>query len=115
MAEVQYNFYGQHVGKSDAYHLEEFSKGLYGLAIVYPLALTFSKLSLLALYWRIFRVTTARLPLQIVAALNIGWMLAAVSTLAFFMTDRPGPDGSTDSCWHLQLHTCSRILGYHDS
>jgi len=53
VVEVQYNFYGQHVGKSDAYHLEEFSKGLYGLAIVYPLALTFSNLSLLALYWRI--------------------------------------------------------------
>ena len=86
MVEVQYNFYGQHIGKSDAYHLEEFNKGLYGLAIVYPLALTFSKLSLLALYWRIFRVTTARLPLQIVAALNIAWMLAAVSTVAISLS-----------------------------
>ncbi len=72
-------------------------------------------MSLLALYWRIFRLTTARLPLQIVAALNIGWMLAAVSTLAFCSSDRLGPDGSTDSCWRIQLHTCSRILGYDDS
>ncbi|KAF6233946.1 hypothetical protein HO173_007776 [Letharia columbiana] len=75
--EVEHNYYGQHIGKSDTHHLEEFNKGLYGLAIVYPLALTFSKLSLLALYWRIFRVTNARRPLQIVAALNIGWMIAA--------------------------------------
>ena len=88
MVEVQYNFYGQHIGKSDAHHLEEFNKGLYGLAIVYPLALTFSKLSLLALYWRIFRVTTARLPLQIVAAVNIGWMLAAVREIQVLEVNR---------------------------
>ena len=81
IVEVEHNYYGQHIGKTDAYHLEEFSKGLYGLAIVYPLALTLSKLSLLALYWRIFRVTTARRPLQIVAALNVAWMIAAVSNI----------------------------------
>ena len=81
IVEVEHNYYGQRIGKTDAYHLEEFNKGLYGLAVVYPLALTFSKLSLLALYWRIFRVTKARRPLQIVAALNIGWMIAAVSRI----------------------------------
>lgn len=79
MVEIKQNYYGQHIHKSDEHHLIEYEKGLYGLAIVYPVALTFSKLSLLALYWRIFRVTTARRPLQIVAAVNIGWMLAAVS------------------------------------
>ena len=84
IVEVEYNYYGQHIGKSDAYHLEEFNKGLYGLAIVYPLALTFSKLSLLALYWRIFQRTNAKRPLQIVAALNIAWMIAAVSNLYCF-------------------------------
>lgn len=81
IVEVEHNYFGQHIGKSDAYHLEEFNKGLYGLAIVYPLALTFSKLSLLALYWRMFRRTNAKRPLQIVAALNIAWMTAAVSIL----------------------------------
>lgn len=79
VVEVEQNYYGQHIGKSDANHVEQFNKGLYGLAIIYPPALTFSKLSLLALYWRIFGVTTARRPLQIVAALNVGWMVAAVS------------------------------------
>lgn len=84
--QVKHNFYGQHIGKSDAYHLEKFNKGLYATAIVYPLALTFSKLSLLALYWRIFRVTNARRPLQIVAALNIGWMIAATLVGIFSCT-----------------------------
>ena len=78
IAEVQHNYYGQHIGKSDAYHLEEFFKGLYALAIVYPIALALSKLSLLSLYWRIFRVTTARPALQIAAGLNVAWAIAAV-------------------------------------
>jgi len=78
IVEVQQNFYGQHIGKTDPYHLTQFFKGLYGLAIIYPIALSLSKLSLLALYWRIFRVTTARLPMQIAAALNIAWGIAAV-------------------------------------
>ena len=86
--EVEHDYYGQHIGKTDAYHLQEFNKGLYGLAIVYPLALTFSKLSLLALYWRIFGVTSARLPLQIVAALNIGWMIAAVRLICWISLER---------------------------
>lgn len=90
--EVEHNYYGQHIGKTDAYHLEEFNKGLYGLAIVYPLALTFSKLSLLALYWRIFRVTNARRPLQIVAALNIAWMIAAVSDTCCFPSNKSATD-----------------------
>ena len=79
--EVQHNYYGQHIGKSDMVHLEYYLKGLYGLAITYPIALTFSKLSLLAIYWRIFRVTTARRPMQIAAGLNIAWMIAAVSQI----------------------------------
>lgn len=75
---VQYDYYGQHISKSNPHLVEEYFKGLYGIAIIYPIALTLSKLSLLALYWRVFRITSARRPLQVVAALNIGWMIAAV-------------------------------------
>ena len=79
IAEVRYNYYGQHIGKSDPYHLEEFYKGLYALAIVYPIALILSKLSLLALYWRILhRVKSAKPALEIAAGLNIAWAFAAV-------------------------------------
>lgn len=79
VVEVQRNFAGQHIGKSDAYHLTEFSKALYGMILIFYPALTFSKLSLLAFYWRIFRITNARLPLQVVAALHILYMLTTVS------------------------------------
>lgn len=78
IVEVQRNFTGQHIGKFDEYHLKEFGKTSYCMILLYTPALTFSKLSLLALYWRIFRVTSARLPLQILAALNIAYMLATV-------------------------------------
>ncbi|MCJ1251006.1 hypothetical protein MMC30_008237 [Trapelia coarctata] len=90
IVEVQQNYYGQHIGKSDPYHLTQFFKGLYGLAIIYPVALSLSKLSLLALYWRIFRVTTARLPMQIAAALNIGWGVAAFLVGIFSCTPVQG-------------------------
>lgn len=113
--EVEHNNYGQHIGKTDSYHLEAFNKGLYGLAIVYPVALTFSKLSLLALYWRIFRVTSARRPLQLVAVLNIGWMIAAVSNTccSFSQMNRP-LTRILGSCWRAQLYTYSRLLGSND-
>lgn len=113
MFQVQHNFYGQHVGKSDAYHLMQFHKGFYGVIVFYPVALTFSKLSLLALYWRIFRVTTARRPLQIVAALNIGWMLAAV--IQMIINRRiPWIDSSVVCRRHFQLRTYSGLLGRDD-
>lgn len=77
--EVQQNFYGQHIGKVDAQHLTSFVKGLYALSIIYPMALTFSKLSLIALYWRIFRDAKGRTSFVVVAAVNLAWMIAAVS------------------------------------
>lgn len=114
IVEVEHNYYGQHIGKTDAYHLDGFNKGLYGLAIVYPLALTFSKLSLLALYWRIFRVTSARRPLQIVAALNIAWMIAAVSNTSFFFppSNKSAADLVPVFGWYFQLYTRPRFLGH---
>jgi len=110
IAEVELNYYGQHISKSDPFHVEEFFKGLYGLAITYPIALTLSKLSLLALYWRIFRGTKGKLPIQIAAGLNIAWMIAAVcigslTPVSAILTAVVG------LCRIFQLYTCSRILG----
>ena len=64
----------------------------------------------------VFRVTNARRLLQVVAALNVGWMNAAVSTLgytAFARTDRPLIQLIV-SCWHLQLYTHPELLGPND-
>jgi len=79
IAEVQQNFYGQHVGKTDAAHLKAWFQGLFAIAILYPIALTASKLSLLSLLYRIFGVSTARIPMFIVGGLNVAWTIAAVS------------------------------------
>ncbi|TVY83372.1 Satratoxin biosynthesis SC1 cluster protein [Lachnellula suecica] len=76
--EVQQNFFGQHIGKVDVVHLTSFVKALYVGSILYPVCLTFSKLSLLALYWRIFRVSSGRIPVIVACAVNIAWMTAAV-------------------------------------
>ncbi|KAF7906297.1 hypothetical protein EAF00_000576 [Botryotinia globosa] len=76
--EVQHNYCGQHIGKMDIPHLISFVKGLYVATIMYPIALTFSKLSLLALYWRIFRVPKGQMPFIGAAAVNTAWMTAAV-------------------------------------
>ncbi|KAB8292355.1 hypothetical protein EYC80_008095 [Monilinia laxa] len=77
IVEVQENFYGQHICKSDSQHLEAYMKGLYFLAIIYPVALSMSKLSLLALYWRIFAVTGGRIPILLAGGVNGAWGVAA--------------------------------------
>ncbi|KAA8564337.1 hypothetical protein EYC84_011281 [Monilinia fructicola] len=78
LVEVQDNFYGQHIGKSDSQHLEAYMKGLYLLAITYPVALSMSKLSLLALYWRVFAVTGGRIPILLAGGVNGAWGFAAL-------------------------------------
>ncbi|KAI9651200.1 hypothetical protein NHQ30_001237 [Ciborinia camelliae] len=75
---LQTNLYGQHIGKSDAKHLEAFMKGLYALSLIYPIALSMSKLSLLALYWRIFAVTGGRIPIIVASVVNGAWGFAAL-------------------------------------
>ena len=73
-----------------------------------PALTNFSKISLFALYWRIVRVTTARRPLQIAAALNIAWGIAAVM-----------PNISTFHACHLHILSsssasfpCTPICGF---
>lgn len=67
-------------------HLMSFGRALYVGSILYPVCLTFSKLSLLALYWRIFRVSSGRIPVIVACAVNIAWMIAAVRSACFVTT-----------------------------
>ncbi|KAF7914522.1 uncharacterized protein EAF01_000928 [Botrytis porri] len=78
IVEINNNFYGQHVHKSDPEHLEAYLKGLYALALLYPIALSTSKLSLLALYWRVFAVTGGKVPILFASAINGAWGVAAL-------------------------------------
>ncbi|KAF7945193.1 hypothetical protein EAE96_009972 [Botrytis aclada] len=83
IVEVNNNFYGQHVHKSDPEHLEAYLKGLYALALLYPIALSMSKLSLLALYWRVFAVTSGKVPILFASAINGAWGIAALAVGIF--------------------------------
>ncbi|KAB8290255.1 hypothetical protein EYC80_011121 [Monilinia laxa] len=83
IVEAQQNFFGQHIGKSDRSHLTSFMKIMYGAIILYTIALTSSKLSLLALYWRIFRGSTRQWPIIVAVAVNIVWMLVTVCMSIF--------------------------------
>ncbi|QSZ33175.1 hypothetical protein DSL72_002761 [Monilinia vaccinii-corymbosi] len=78
IVEVQDNFYGKHIGKSDEDHLEAYMKGLYLLIIIYPVALSMSKLSLLALYWRLFAFTGGRIPIILAGVVNVAWCIAVL-------------------------------------
>jgi hypothetical protein len=93
----------------DVPHLISFVKGLYVGAIMFPIALTFSKLSLLALYWRIFRVPKGRTPFIVAAAVNIAWMIAAVRfhALCFCCLINPG----VDACRDFHMCTGRIVLG----
>ncbi|KAF7915866.1 uncharacterized protein EAE98_010946 [Botrytis deweyae] len=83
IVQVQQNFYGQHVGKSDIRHIKDFMKALYVLTILYLPSMTLSRLSLLTLYWRIFANSKGKWPIIIASALNILWMII-VTSLAIF-------------------------------
>ncbi|KAH8598657.1 hypothetical protein B0O99DRAFT_684044 [Bisporella sp. PMI_857] len=83
IVQVQENFYGQHVSAADLEHVKEFLKACYIIIILYLPAITSSKLSLLALYWRAFAESRGKLPIMIAAGANVLWMVV-VSFLAAF-------------------------------
>jgi hypothetical protein len=78
--EVNCNFFGQHIEKSNSDNVQDFLKGVFGAAILYPVALTFSKLSILAFYDRLFGVGKGKIPMRVAGILNLSWMAVAVSS-----------------------------------
>ncbi|KAH6871236.1 hypothetical protein B0T10DRAFT_611294 [Thelonectria olida] len=52
---------------------------LFVAELVYAFALFFAKLSILSLYWRMFRVTSIRLPIQILFGCSILWIIFRIS------------------------------------
>lgn len=49
---------------------------------LYAFALFFAKISVLSLYWRMFKVTSIRLPIQILFGCSFVWITFRVRTLA---------------------------------
>jgi len=57
----------------------DFFLGLWITELFYTFALTSAKLAFLALYWRIFRVSSITLPIKITAATVICWAIVRAS------------------------------------
>jgi len=79
IVQVKQNYFGQHVGKSDIPHIVDLLRSIYILSLIYLPAITTSKLSLLALYWRAFAESKGKWPVIIAAGINILWMVVVVS------------------------------------
>jgi hypothetical protein len=54
---------------------------LYIGELVYATALFFGKTSILCFYWRMFRVSNIKLPIQILLAASVIWIIIRVSSL----------------------------------
>ncbi|QSZ33050.1 hypothetical protein DSL72_002635 [Monilinia vaccinii-corymbosi] len=104
IVETQQNLFGQHIGKLNPSHLKSFMKIMYGVIMLYTMALTFSKLSLLALYWRIFRGSTRQWPIIAAVVANIVWMLVTVLISVFICSPIRG-------FWDFKIP--SKCLPYH--
>lgn len=55
--------------------LEAGVKYLYVAEICYAFALAFAKLSILAFYWRMFSLSSIRLPIQILVGASVVWLI----------------------------------------
>ena len=51
---------------------------LWWSTITYCCSLAFSKYTILAFYWRVFKLSSIRIPIQILAVLSVFWLLAQI-------------------------------------
>jgi hypothetical protein len=84
---------------------------LYVAELFYATALFFAKASILSFYWRMFRVTNIKLPIQILGACSLIWIIVRVSIMS--TSNNPDDEGLTviDIHGHLPLHTRGAFLG----
>jgi len=60
-------------------HVLEVSRfTLWELELMYAFSLAMSKLSILALYWRLFRTSSIKLPIQVLAGCTVIWLILRV-------------------------------------
>ena len=71
-------YLGQHASKAPSSYIPMLMQGLYVFDITYNFAIALAKLSMLALYWRIFHVPSFKLPLAIIAVITLAWLGACV-------------------------------------
>lgn len=73
-------YFGRHllVAPDPLGYLPVFLKGMFVYDICYNFAIALTKLSLLAIYWRIFHTKSVQLPLLITAGATMAWLVACV-------------------------------------
>ncbi|KAF2235867.1 hypothetical protein EV356DRAFT_531424 [Viridothelium virens] len=77
-----YNF-GKHIATLTPSTLEGFLAATWAFQLLYNFAIAFSKLSILALYWRIFHVPSFKIPLLITTSLTMSWLIACMFASVF--------------------------------
>lgn len=72
--------YGQHANAIAPSLLENFLKLTYVVQIIYPITIALIKWSILAFYRRIFAVPSTKIPVYVIGAIVVSWLIACVST-----------------------------------
>lgn len=70
--------------------LQESRLYLWISQILYAFSLAFSKLSILALYWRLFHTSDIRIPIQILGACSIIWLVIRILLSVFHCSPTQG-------------------------
>ncbi|KAI9712434.1 MAG: hypothetical protein M1820_001647 [Bogoriella megaspora] len=69
-----YNF-GKHIAKATPAILVSFLQATWAFQLLYIFAIAFSKLSILAMYWRVFHVPSFKFPLILTGSLTLAWFV----------------------------------------
>jgi hypothetical protein len=79
--------------------------------LLYSFALTATKLAILACYWRIFNVTSIKLPIKGLVTLVIGWLIVRVSASCSSSLASIETNTFLDCSNCASLQPSSRLLG----
>ncbi|MCJ1324218.1 hypothetical protein MMC10_000880 [Thelotrema lepadinum] len=84
---------------------QSFLVGLFISEVLYTVQLLLVKLSILAFYWRIFNVSSMKIPIYIIAGVTFGWAIGQGITV--FLQSIP-----LDSVWDKSITPTSTIDSY---
>jgi hypothetical protein len=91
------------------YH--DFFLGLWIGELFYTFALTPAKLAFLAFYWRIFRISSIKRPIQIMVAVIVVWSVVRASISYSSLSANAWTNRSLGCGDYMPLYPGSRLLG----
>jgi hypothetical protein len=95
------------------YH--DFFLGLWIAELFYTFALAPAKLAFLAFYWRIFRISSIKLPIRIMATAVVLWSIVRVCISYSSQSVNTWANHLVDRGDYMSLHPCSSLLGQVDT